>query len=174
MAPLLIVAAALAAAVAFPSGAAGAAPARPQAVIVIADKLAVEDFQEFPAALEPLAERLSTGGAAGMMNVRTAAGATSANGYASLAAGARAAVGPWAGLALAPGETHQGLPAASLYESLTGLPPRGSLLHLGIGDINIAEPGATVGFAGQRVIEETIRRALPPALQKAETVFANG
>src|SRR5690606_33177089 len=27
---------------------------------------------------------------------------------------------------------------------------------------------------GQRVIEETIRRALPPALQKAETVFANG
>ena len=43
-----------------------------------------------------------------------------------------------------------------------------------LGDINIAEPGATVGFAGQRVIEETIRRALPPALQKAETVFANG
>ena len=28
-----------------------------------------------------------------------------------------------------------------------------------LGDINIAEPGATVGFAGQRVIEETIRKA---------------
>src|SRR5690606_1237242 len=132
LAPLLIVAAALAAAVAFPCGAAGAAPARPQVVIVIADKLAVEDFQEFPAALEPLAERLSTGGAAGMMNVRTAAGATSANGYASLAAGARAAVGPWAGLALAPGETHQGLPAASLYQSLTGLSAQGRPPQLGL------------------------------------------
>jgi len=43
-----------------------------------------------------------------------------------------------------------------------------------LGDINIAEPGATVGFAGQRVIEEAIRRALPPALQKSETVYANG
>lgn len=43
-----------------------------------------------------------------------------------------------------------------------------------LGDINIAEPGATVGFAGQRVIEETIRKAVPPSLQKAETVFTNG
>lgn len=43
-----------------------------------------------------------------------------------------------------------------------------------LGDINIAEPGATVGFAGQRVIEETIRKAIPPGLQKAETVFSNG
>lgn len=164
LAPLLIVAAALAAAVAFPCGAAGAAPARPQAVIVIADKLAVEDFQEFPAALEPLAERLSTGGAAGMMNVRTAAGATSANGYASLAAGARAAVGPWAGLALAPGETHQGLPAASLYESLTGLPPRGSLLHLGIGELyqaGLVQPGAPrAGLLGGLLKEAGLTAAL--------------
>lgn len=43
-----------------------------------------------------------------------------------------------------------------------------------LGDLNIAEPGATVGFAGQRVIEETIRKAVPPNLQKAETVFDNG
>ncbi len=43
-----------------------------------------------------------------------------------------------------------------------------------LGDINLAEPGATIGFAGQRVIEETIRKAIPPKLQKAETVFANG
>ena len=43
-----------------------------------------------------------------------------------------------------------------------------------LGDINLAEPGATIGFAGQRVIEETIRKAIPPNLQKAETVYANG
>lgn len=43
-----------------------------------------------------------------------------------------------------------------------------------LGDINIAEPGATVGFAGPRVIEETIRRPIPPNLQKAETVFEHG
>lgn len=43
-----------------------------------------------------------------------------------------------------------------------------------LGDIILAEPGATVGFAGQRVIEETIRKAVPPNLQKAETVFENG
>lgn len=43
-----------------------------------------------------------------------------------------------------------------------------------LGDINLAEPGATIGFAGQRVIEETIRKAIPPKLQKAETVYANG
>lgn len=43
-----------------------------------------------------------------------------------------------------------------------------------LGDINIAEPGATVGFAGPRVIEETIRRPIPSNLQKAETVFDHG
>ncbi len=43
-----------------------------------------------------------------------------------------------------------------------------------LGDVNIAEPGATIGFAGQRVIEETTRKAVPPTLQKAETVYANG
>lgn len=43
-----------------------------------------------------------------------------------------------------------------------------------LGDINIAEPGATVGFAGPRVIEETIRRPIPSNLQKAETVFEHG
>lgn len=43
-----------------------------------------------------------------------------------------------------------------------------------LGDINLAEPGATVGFAGQPVIEAATRKAVPPTLQKAETVFANG
>jgi|GEM_PF-97523 len=43
-----------------------------------------------------------------------------------------------------------------------------------LADIIIAEPGATVGFAGKRVIEETIRKAIPPNLQSVETAFANG
>lgn len=43
-----------------------------------------------------------------------------------------------------------------------------------LGDINIAEPRATVGFAGPTVIEETIRRPIPPDLQSAETVFEHG
>lgn len=43
-----------------------------------------------------------------------------------------------------------------------------------LGDIIIAEPKATVGFAGPSVIAETIRRPIPPDLQSAETVFANG
>lgn len=42
------------------------------------------------------------------------------------------------------------------------------------GDINIAEPGATIGFAGQGVIEAAIGKRVPPDLQKAETVFSNG
>ncbi len=41
-------------------------------------------------------------------------------------------------------------------------------------DIILAEPGATVGFAGARVIEQTTRRALPSGFQKAEFVLAHG
>lgn len=43
-----------------------------------------------------------------------------------------------------------------------------------VGDIHIAEPGATVGFAGKRVIEETIREQLPPGFQTAEYLLAHG
>jgi acetyl-CoA carboxylase carboxyl transferase subunit beta len=43
-----------------------------------------------------------------------------------------------------------------------------------LGDITIAEPGATVGFAGARVIEETIREKLPPGFQKAEYLLDHG
>lgn len=116
----------------------------PQAVIVIVDKLAMEDLSEFRDALSPLLDELSRG-AAGMMNVRTAASASSANGYLSLAAGSRAAAGDWAGLALEPGETHQGIPAAAYYESLTGRPAGGSIVHLGIGELEprgVGRPGA--------------------------------
>ncbi|MEA5144177.1 MAG: acetyl-CoA carboxylase carboxyltransferase subunit beta [Oscillibacter sp.] len=41
-------------------------------------------------------------------------------------------------------------------------------------DIILAEPGATVGFAGARVIEQTTRKSLPKEFQKAEFVLAHG
>jgi acetyl-CoA carboxylase carboxyl transferase subunit beta len=43
-----------------------------------------------------------------------------------------------------------------------------------LGDIAIAEPGATIGFAGARVIEETIREKLPAGFQKAEYLLEHG
>ena len=43
-----------------------------------------------------------------------------------------------------------------------------------IGDIAIAEPGAVVGFAGARVIEETIREKLPEGFQRAEYLLDHG
>lgn len=42
------------------------------------------------------------------------------------------------------------------------------------GDMILAEPSATVGFAGKRVIEQTIKSELPADFQKAETVLENG
>ncbi len=42
------------------------------------------------------------------------------------------------------------------------------------GDIVIAEPGATVGFAGRSVIEAAVGKRVPADLQKAETVYQNG
>jgi len=43
-----------------------------------------------------------------------------------------------------------------------------------LGDITIAEPGAVIGFAGARVIEETIREKLPEGFQRAEYLFEHG
>ncbi|MCC7048031.1 MAG: acetyl-CoA carboxylase carboxyltransferase subunit beta [Alphaproteobacteria bacterium] len=43
-----------------------------------------------------------------------------------------------------------------------------------VADITIAEPGAVVGFAGARVIEETIRETLPEGFQRAEYLFDHG
>jgi acetyl-CoA carboxylase carboxyl transferase subunit beta len=43
-----------------------------------------------------------------------------------------------------------------------------------LGDVQIAEPGARIGFAGRRVIEQTIGEKLPDDFQKAETVFRSG
>jgi acetyl-CoA carboxylase carboxyl transferase subunit beta len=43
-----------------------------------------------------------------------------------------------------------------------------------IGDIHIAEPGALIGFAGQRVIQDTIREKLPDGFQRAEYLLDHG
>jgi acetyl-CoA carboxylase carboxyl transferase subunit beta len=43
-----------------------------------------------------------------------------------------------------------------------------------LGDIQIAEPGALIGFAGARVIEQTVREKLPEGFQRAEYLLAHG
>ncbi|MBV8475210.1 MAG: acetyl-CoA carboxylase carboxyltransferase subunit beta [Acidobacteria bacterium] len=43
-----------------------------------------------------------------------------------------------------------------------------------LGDLNIAEPGALIGFAGPRVIEQTIRQKLPQGFQKSEFLLEHG
>ena len=43
-----------------------------------------------------------------------------------------------------------------------------------LGDVTLAEPGATVGFAGARVIEDTIREKLPDGFQRAEYLYEHG
>ncbi len=43
-----------------------------------------------------------------------------------------------------------------------------------LGDLNIAEPGALIGFAGPRVIEQTIRQRLPEGFQRAEFLLEHG
>lgn len=65
-----------------------------------------------------------------------------------------------------------GLPYLSvLTDPTTG----GVAASLGmLGDINIAEPQALIGFAGPRVIEQTIREKLPPGFQRAEFLLEHG
>ena len=43
-----------------------------------------------------------------------------------------------------------------------------------LGDVHIAEPGAVIGFAGARVIEQTIREKLPDGFQRAEYLMEHG
>jgi acetyl-CoA carboxylase carboxyl transferase subunit beta len=43
-----------------------------------------------------------------------------------------------------------------------------------LGDLNIAEPGALIGFAGPRVIEQTIRQKLPEGFQTSEFLMQHG
>ena len=46
--------------------------------------------------------------------------------------------------------------------------------HAMLGDVNLAEPGALIGFAGPRVIEETIRQELPGGFQRSEFLLQHG
>src|SRR4028118_2244470 len=43
-----------------------------------------------------------------------------------------------------------------------------------LGDVHLAEPGSLIGFAGQRVIESTIREKLPEGFQRAEYLLDHG
>lgn len=43
-----------------------------------------------------------------------------------------------------------------------------------LGDVHLAEPGALIGFAGPRVIEQTIREKLPPGFQRSEYLVEKG
>ena len=43
-----------------------------------------------------------------------------------------------------------------------------------LGDINIGEPGALIGFAGPRVIEQTVREKLPEGFQRSEFLLDHG
>ena len=43
-----------------------------------------------------------------------------------------------------------------------------------LGDLNVAEPGVLIGFAGPRVIEQTIRQKLPPGFQRSEFLLEHG
>ena len=43
-----------------------------------------------------------------------------------------------------------------------------------LGDVHLAEPNATIGFSGRRVIEQTIREVLPPGFQKSEFLVERG
>lgn len=43
-----------------------------------------------------------------------------------------------------------------------------------LGDLNVAEPNALIGFAGPRVIEQTVREKLPPGFQRSEFLLDHG
>ncbi|MBF0531556.1 MAG: acetyl-CoA carboxylase carboxyltransferase subunit beta [Candidatus Omnitrophica bacterium] len=63
-----------------------------------------------------------------------------------------------------------------LYISVLTDPTMGGIMasFAGVGDIIIAEPRALVGFAGPRVIEQTIRQKLPGGFQRSEFLMAHG
>lgn len=65
-----------------------------------------------------------------------------------------------------------GLPYVSVMTHPTTGGVSASLAMLG--DVNLAEPGALIGFAGQRVIEQTVRETLPDGFQRAEFLLEHG
>ncbi|WP_047153133.1 acetyl-CoA carboxylase, carboxyltransferase subunit beta [Aneurinibacillus tyrosinisolvens] len=66
--------------------------------------------------------------------------------------------------------------AGGLYVSIMTNPTTGgvSASFASLGDYNFAEPGALIGFAGRRIIEQTIRQELPEDFQTAEFLLKNG
>ena len=71
----------------------------------------------------------------------------------------------------------QGLKAAHLpYVVVLTDPTTGGVTasYAMLGDIHLAEPGALIGFAGPRVIEQTIRETLPEGFQRAEYLVEKG
>jgi acetyl-CoA carboxylase carboxyl transferase subunit beta len=67
---------------------------------------------------------------------------------------------------------EQGLPFISVLTDPTTGGVTASFAMLG--DMNIAEPGALIGFAGPRVIEQTIKQKLPEGFQRAEFLLEHG
>ncbi|QBQ55469.1 acetyl-CoA carboxylase, carboxyltransferase subunit beta [Nitrosococcus wardiae] len=68
--------------------------------------------------------------------------------------------------------SKQGLPFISVLTDPTMGGVSASLAMLG--DINIAEPGALIGFAGPRVIEQTVHQKLPEGFQRSEFLLEHG
>src|SRR5207245_7616269 len=66
--------------------------------------------------------------------------------------------------------------AALPYSSILCDPTTGGVAasFASLGDLNIAEPGAVIGFAGRRVIEQTTNQQLPDDFQTAEFLLAHG
>ncbi len=66
--------------------------------------------------------------------------------------------------------------AGLLYISVLTNPTMGGIMasFAGVGDVTIAEPKALIGFAGPRVVEQTIRQKLPVGFQRSEFLLANG
>jgi acetyl-CoA carboxylase carboxyl transferase subunit beta len=66
--------------------------------------------------------------------------------------------------------------AGLLYISVLTNPTMGGIMasFAGVGDIIIAEPKALIGFAGPRVVEQTIRQKLPPGFQRSEFLLSHG
>jgi acetyl-CoA carboxylase carboxyl transferase subunit beta len=66
--------------------------------------------------------------------------------------------------------------AGCLYISVLTDPTMGGVFasFASLGDITIAEPDALIGFAGPRVIQQTIRQTLPPGFQTSEFVLEHG
>ncbi|HEV2688989.1 MAG TPA: acetyl-CoA carboxylase carboxyl transferase subunit beta, partial [Bryobacteraceae bacterium] len=66
--------------------------------------------------------------------------------------------------------------AAKPYISVLTDPTTGGVTasYAMLGDLNIAEPGALIGFAGPRVIEQTIKQKLPEGFQRAEFLLEHG